>query len=163
LKVGILLTLFSSFHLWPFQEKIARSLISQEQFLAASYYGKFFARHLNLYLLQRRPDEWRTLQTDRNRPVEQPTVSVPIRQPVDVERKKRKRDLGGDEIEELFSTAIGKKVKKAALAETAPLESNSSPSGEVSTLDVGLSDVMGAIRAAPAEGKSHGKRKGRSL
>ncbi|KAJ6538949.1 armadillo-type protein [Mycena capillaripes] len=148
------------------KEKIARSLISQEQFLAGSYYGKFFARNLNLYLLQRRPDEWRTMQTDRNRPAEKPTVSAPITQPAETipskERKKRKRDSGADEIDELFSAAIGKK-KKAALVETVKQESKTSTLDEVATLDTGLSDVMGAIRAAPAEGKGHGKRKGRSL
>jgi len=147
------------------KEKIARSLIAQEQFLAGSYYGKFFARNLNLYLLQRRPDEWRTMQTNRNRPAEPPTVSVsappPPTQPVDEvsstkERKKRKRDAGGDEIDELFTAAMGKKVKKAALVEVVQPESEPLPSDKA-TLDTGLSDVMGAIRAAPAEGK--GKRK----
>ncbi|KAJ6510238.1 armadillo-type protein [Mycena vitilis] len=141
------------------KEKIARSLISQEQFLAGSYYGKFFARNLNLYLLQRRPDEWRTMQTNRNRPTEPQPVAPSTIQPVGVisskEHKKRKRDAAGDEIEELFTAAIGKKVKKAALVEAVQ------PSGQVETLDAGLSDVMGAIRAAPAEGKGHGKRKGR--
>ncbi|KAJ7667611.1 armadillo-type protein [Mycena polygramma] len=141
------------------KEKIARSLISQEQFLAGSYYGKFFARNLNLYLLQRRPDEWRTMQTNRNRPTEPQPVAPSTIQPVGVisskEHKKRKRDAAGDEIEELFTAAIGKKVKKAALVEAVQ------PSGQVETLDAGLSDVMGAIRAAPAEGKGHGKREGR--
>ncbi|KAF7330777.1 hypothetical protein MVEN_02416800 [Mycena venus] len=144
------------------KEKIARSLIPQEQFLAGSFYGKFFARNLNLYLLQRRPDEWRTMQTDRNRPAAPPTASVPPppAQPAGEvssskkERKKRKRDPGGDEIDELFSTAMGKKVKKAALAEVVQPGSRTLPS---ETLDSSLSDVMGAIRAAPAEGK--GKRR----
>ncbi|KAJ7179528.1 armadillo-type protein [Mycena filopes] len=119
------------------KEKIARSLIPQESFLAGSFYGKFFARNLNLYLLQRRPDEWRTLQTERTRAAQPP---APATQPAAdatplKERKKRKREGAGDEIDELFSTAMGKK---------------------------GLSDVLGAIRAAP-DGKGHGKRKGRSL
>ncbi|KAJ6567278.1 armadillo-type protein [Mycena vulgaris] len=146
------------------KEKIARSLINQEQFLAGSYYGKFFARNLNLYLLQRRPDEWRTMQTDRNRPAELPKVSAPPSQPSGAspgkERKKRKRDAAGDEIEELFSSAMGKKVKKAALVDIVEPESKALPSGKEASLDDGLSDVMGAIRAAPTEGKGHGKRKG---
>ncbi|KAJ7499330.1 armadillo-type protein [Mycena latifolia] len=185
-KRQFVLSLIGSYHLlvddrigsrvgdrcWAFsdtylKEKIARSLIPQEQFLAGSYYGKFFARNLNLYLLQRRPDEWRTMQTDRKRP-EQPKVATPVNQPVDTshgkERKKRKRDAGGDEIEELFSSAIGKKVKKAALVDAVEPESKPLPFGKGITLDDGLSDVMGAIRAAPAEGKGHGKWKGgRSL
>lgn len=144
------------------QEKIARSLISQEQFLAGSYYGKYFARNLNLYLLQRRPDEWRTMQTDRNRPAEPLKATAPASHPVEAtisgkERKKRKRDVGGDEIEELFGTAMGKRVKKAALGE---VESESLPSRKEKSMDEGLADVMGAIRAAPGEGKAHGKRKG---
>ncbi|KAJ7762821.1 armadillo-type protein [Mycena maculata] len=142
------------------KEKIARSLISQEQFLAGSYYGKFFARNLNLYLLQRRPDEWRTMQTDRSRSTAKP-VAAPTSQAVEAipgkERKKRKRDAGGDEIEELFGATMGKKVKKAALGET--VEPESKVLLEAS-LDTGLADVMGAIRAAPSEGKTHGKRKG---
>ncbi|KAJ7162618.1 armadillo-type protein [Mycena crocata] len=143
------------------KEKIARSLISQEQFLAGSYYGKFFARNLNLYLLQRRPDEWRTMQTERSRPAELPNASaltIPgklVGVGSEKERKKRKRDAGGDEIEELFTAAVGKKVKKAAL-----VESLETVTTKTSTLDAGLSDVMGAIRAAPAEGKGHRKRKG---
>jgi nucleolar protein 9 len=44
------------------QEKITRSLIPQESFLAGSRYGKYFARSLNLYLLQKRPEEWKDLQ-----------------------------------------------------------------------------------------------------
>ncbi|KAJ6516296.1 armadillo-type protein [Mycena sanguinolenta] len=134
------------------KEKIARSLIPQEQFLAGSYYGKFFARNLNLYLLQRRPEEWRTMQTARNRPVgqlaEQPTASVPPVQSVEPskkEHKKRKRNADGDEIDELFATTIGRKVKRAALVE------QTSPSGKAASLDNGLAEVMGAIRAAPAE------------
>ncbi len=31
--------------------------------LAASFYGKFFAKNLNLYLLRHRPEEWRNLQS----------------------------------------------------------------------------------------------------
>jgi nucleolar protein 9 len=47
------------------QEKIARSLIPYEQFLAASYYGKYFAQQLNLYLLQCQLEEWKTIQADQ--------------------------------------------------------------------------------------------------
>ncbi|KAG8801311.1 Nucleolar protein 9, partial [Serendipita sp. 400] len=44
------------------KEKIARSLIPHQQTLAASYYGKFFAKKLQLSLLLRKPDEWRVAQ-----------------------------------------------------------------------------------------------------
>ncbi|KAJ7477142.1 armadillo-type protein [Mycena galericulata] len=147
------------------KEKIARSLIPQEQFLAGSYYGKFFARNLNLYLLQRRPDEWRTMQTDRNRPAELSKVTALASQVVEVripskERKKRKRDVGGDEIEELFGAAMGRKVKKAALGGSVEPGTMLLPSGKEKVLDAGLADVMGAIRAAPAAEGKHGKRNG---
>lgn len=44
------------------QEKIARSLIDHHNTLSQSQYGKYFARKLNLPLLQRRPAEWKELQ-----------------------------------------------------------------------------------------------------
>ncbi|KAK4689724.1 nucleolar protein 9, partial [Tremellales sp. Uapishka_1] len=44
------------------REKIARSLIPEATALSNSTYGRFFAKKLNLHLLQRRPDEWRELQ-----------------------------------------------------------------------------------------------------
>lgn len=45
------------------KEKIARSLIPHQQTLSASYYGKFFARKLQLTLLQRKPEEWKAMQS----------------------------------------------------------------------------------------------------
>ncbi|ORY23217.1 hypothetical protein BCR39DRAFT_549823 [Naematelia encephala] len=41
------------------KEKIATSLITHALTLGGSQYGRFFARKLNLHLLERRPDEWR--------------------------------------------------------------------------------------------------------
>ncbi|KAK7061362.1 armadillo-type protein [Favolaschia claudopus] len=143
------------------KEKIARSLISQEQFLAASYYGKFFARNLNLYLLQRRPDEWRALQTERHKPAQTaPASQAPVEETPSkkhTEAKKRKRDQGGDEIDELFNAAMGKKVKKAALVESISTESDVLQPNKPTKQDRGLSDVLGAIRAAPGDHK--GKRR----
>ncbi|KAJ7087237.1 armadillo-type protein [Mycena belliarum] len=142
------------------KEKIARSLISQEQFLAASYFGKFFARNLNLYLLQRRPDEWRTMQSARSRP-EPDKASAANAQPVGPipgkEQKKRKRDASGDEIDVLFSSAIGKKVKKAALVDATELDTKGSSSASKGAILNDLADVMGAIRAAPAEKRKGGR------
>ncbi|KAF7301584.1 hypothetical protein MIND_00723900 [Mycena indigotica] len=139
------------------KEKIARSLISQESFLAASYYGKFFARNLNLYLLQRRPDEWRTAQANRTKfasatEVKQDANHTRSELPL---TKKRKRDANRakDEIDELFAGALGKKVKRTALEGLQETDTST-------LLDSGLADVMGAIKAAPSEGKK--QRKGRS-
>ncbi|KAJ7067930.1 armadillo-type protein [Mycena amicta] len=135
------------------KEKIARSLISQESFLAGSYYGKFFARNLNLYLLQRRPEEWRTMQASKNKPA---PVS-PKRNSLAEENAPNgnaTRDGAKDEIDELFAGTLGKKVKKGAL-------DGGGGRAELSVkLDSGLADVMGAIKAAPGERRSH--RKGRS-
>ena len=103
------------------------------------------------------------MQTDRNRPQQQPKVSAPPAASSEKEHKKRKRDAAGDEIEELFSSAMGKKVKKAALVDTVKPDPKALPSAQDSSVDHTLADVMGAIRAAPGEGKAHGKRKsGRS-
>ncbi|KAJ7047787.1 hypothetical protein C8F04DRAFT_1060117 [Mycena alexandri] len=143
------------------KEKIARSLIPQEQFLAGSFYGKFFARNLNLYLLQRRPDEWRTMQTERSRPAESaPANRPPPAADATPSKGDMKRKREGDEIDELFGAALGKKVRKAALVEPAQPEAKAKPLPSSEALDAGLADVLGAIRAAP-EGKGHGKRKGR--
>ncbi|KAF9563347.1 ARM repeat-containing protein [Agrocybe pediades] len=161
------------------KEKIARSLIPQEQALAASFYGKFFARNLNLYLLQRRPQDWRNMQSDRKRAQEAaqtqqqpaPTPSAPpdpapaagkaeAPQPQPENRKRKHRP--DNEIDALFEEKLGKKIKKAALADgpgAAPTElSPSKPSkrvkgGEDKKQDKELQQILGAIRSAPANDK----------
>ncbi|PPQ83657.1 hypothetical protein CVT25_006263, partial [Psilocybe cyanescens] len=114
--------------------KIAKSLVSQEQALAASFYGKFFARNLNLYLLQRRPEDWRNLQSERKRTQEQqekeqekqnaasPEVAAPQKQKPaavveDMPTQSRKRKSRPEnEIDALFNEKLGKRIKKGALA-----------------------------------------------
>ncbi len=49
-------------NLWPFQEKIARSVAIHELSLLQSSYGKYFMRHLNLPLLRTRPADWKKRQ-----------------------------------------------------------------------------------------------------
>lgn len=122
------------------QEKIARSLFAHESKLAGSFYGKYFARNLNLYLLQRRPDEWRTQQAQAHVQAKQgvkPTATVAAaaaqkgkrdvdsatKEVVEVVEEKdtgKKRKRGGkgkaDDIDELFEAALGKKMKKGSLA-----------------------------------------------
>jgi nucleolar protein 9 len=152
------------------QEKIARSLITKEQVLAASFFGKFFARSLNLYLLQRRPEEWRNLQSERKRLKEQqqhaaaPTESAPMiettTEPAAPSDKKRKRKARpDDEIDVLFNAKLGKKTKKAALSETtSTVDGPSKVMIVVEDIDARKEDkelqqVLGAIRLAP---KDHG-------
>ncbi|KAG6919605.1 hypothetical protein DXG01_003469 [Tephrocybe rancida] len=43
------------------KEKIGPSLSIYAQFLTGSFYGKLFARDLNLCILQRRPGDWKTM------------------------------------------------------------------------------------------------------
>ncbi|KAI0313257.1 armadillo-type protein [Amylostereum chailletii] len=149
------------------KEKIARSLVTQEAFLSGSYYGKFFARNLNLYLLQRRPDEWRNLQTSKtSQPTKPTTAPIPQAQvPSDDSsptKKKRKRgDGAGDVIDELFDKALGKKIKKGSLSTDVPFAADP-PNAQLAEgtkrtkrRDAGggpeddLGTVLGAIRQAP--------------
>ncbi|VDC06251.1 unnamed protein product [Peniophora sp. CBMAI 1063] len=125
------------------REKIARSLIPHEGALAGSFYGKFFARNLNLYLLRRKPDEWKEAQVkaaakataDTTPSASNKTATVESAEKTgDTERvaagkkKKRKREQGeGDEIDALFDGALGRKVKRAALDSGA---TNSQPGKE---------------------------------
>ena len=90
--------------------------------------------------------------------------------------KKRKRELPGDEIDALFESALGKKVKKGSLAQNlgisdAPkddtamqVDSQKERKHKDKKIDKGkkddLRDVLGAIRSAPkGEEKSKKKRR----
>ncbi|KAF8895258.1 armadillo-type protein [Infundibulicybe gibba] len=147
------------------KEKIGRSLIPFEHVLAGSYYGKFFARNINLYLLQRRPQEWRDMQAktksggQTTHPPHTPPVEKAPRQASAGENlPKRKRPAPANEIDELFNASLGKKMKKAALAADDPplfVIQNSRTTKKADDLQ----DVLGAIRAAPKTEKVHKKRK----
>ncbi|THH33801.1 hypothetical protein EUX98_g467 [Antrodiella citrinella] len=153
------------------KEKIARSLIVHEQDLAASFYGKFFARRLNLQLLRKDTEKWKSLQsTSKPTPAVAPPAQNPVHsngsQPAADSRKssKRKRaEQPEDEIDQLFSTALGTKIKKAELVseakalETPPAEDASDKKGKKKPRhDDGLDNVLGAIKDAP---KSEGRPK----
>jgi nucleolar protein 9 len=153
------------------QEKIARSLFAHEQYLAASFYGKFFARNLNLHLLLRRPEDWRNLQSQykltssqaiKPTPTEASYVTaVPLAPPVD-RPQKRKRNTTDDEIDALFHASLGRKIKKGVL-EPEPKTSSAIDGFHTASLpveDKGLIDVLGAIRVAPKDEKGgHRKKK----
>jgi nucleolar protein 9 len=147
------------------KEKIARSLIPQEQFLASSFYGKFFARNLNLYLLQRRPEEWRNLQSQLKRTQEQqkkqqihilPESKSPETHLTDTQKRKYYPE---NEIDALFNEKLGKRIKKAALVDDVQAELPSVKSAEVEDKD--LKQILGAIRVAPANA-GHVKKKRRT-
>ncbi|KAG1780420.1 armadillo-type protein [Suillus placidus] len=155
------------------REKIARSLIVHEQFLAASYFGKFFARNINLYLLQRRPDEWRELQSQNKSstgstisPSALPSVpSVVVQRPNSDDAEvfhpsktsKKRRSRVEDEIDAVFNASLGAKVKRTAVSATGSCDKL-----VVQTSDQGLQDVLGAIRAAPSDDSGRGKRQRKS-
>lgn len=109
-----------------------------EHYLAGSFFGKYFARALNLQLLKRDPDRWRDVQsgagasagtkdvTANSKPSVQATGKSPhageVTNSAQEGSKKRKRTSHkDDEIEELFEATLGWKVKKAEL-KPAPTE-----------------------------------------
>ncbi|KZT66809.1 ARM repeat-containing protein [Daedalea quercina L-15889] len=128
------------------KEKIARSLLPHEHFLAGSFYGKFFARVLNLQLLKRDPDRWQDVQSGASASasastIAHPTINAPakltqaqpapkavaLQQEQTAENtselpgkpKKRKRKLQQeDEIDALFEATLGRKVRKGELKST---------------------------------------------
>ncbi|RDX53030.1 ARM repeat-containing protein [Lentinus brumalis] len=171
------------------KEKIARSLIPHEHALAGSFYGKFFARHLNLHVLQRDPERWKSMQAATKAPAPAPT---PAPKPPAAEESPRthsdatksdksaKKGKGKarpqDEIDALFDAKLGKKIKKAELAtedkpkeEPVGVKSSKDEKGEKKSkkrkdreeggADRDLADVLGAIRSAPKEDKGPKKRK----
>ncbi|KAG6861483.1 hypothetical protein C0995_015910 [Termitomyces sp. Mi166 len=153
------------------KEKIARSLFIHEQFLAGSYYGKFFARNLNLYLLQRRPNEWKTMQADRKRAPDAtekspsaPSLTNPeSANPVAAQKSaKRKRHVQSeDEIDAVFNASLGKRIKKATLGHVAstPLLSEPEKMDVKNEAPDSLRAVLGAIKSAPKDEKGNKKQK----
>ncbi|KAI0786442.1 armadillo-type protein [Abortiporus biennis] len=165
------------------KEKIARSLIPEEHTLAGSFYGKFFARKLNLHLLKRDVEAWKNAQisakaSSTGQVGSTPTVvakvppqaSAPTTEST-VESKRKRKHPAEDEIDQLFDTAIGKKVKRADLSSNVNEEPESAQAKSKSKkdkrdvepeegVDKSLHDVLGAIKAAPKnEDKGHKKRK----
>ncbi|TFK28643.1 ARM repeat-containing protein [Coprinopsis marcescibilis] len=154
------------------KEKIARSLISYESQLAGSFYGKYFARNTNIHLLKRKPEEWRTAQSQRKSQTTayqqsgKPTVSAAPAAGIQAADKPTKRKRAkNDEIEELFDHALGKRIKKAALgdpnAATKEIEPKANGKAALSE-DASLAAVFGAIRSAPKNedsGRKHKKKK----
>lgn len=131
-------------------------MIPHEQALVASYYGKYFARNLSLYILQRRPEEWRNMQSEKKRIQEQKSTTVtepsPTAQatesPIQKPTKRKRPARPDDEIDDLFNATLGKKIRKAALAskDIAPATTTLKDDKDSKVLQ----DVLGAMRAAAA-------------
>jgi nucleolar protein 9 len=154
------------------QEKIAKSLVSHEQNLAGSQYGKYFNRNMNLLLLKRDPDAWRAQQSSKKetsipstsgqtKSVSISTSGKPSEQPFTEAlpklSSKRKRKEG-DDIDKLFDSTLGKKQKRSALPpaqeERKVLVNSDAPE---------LESILGAIKDAPKGDKigKHKKKKAR--
>lgn len=132
------------------QEKIGRSLIPHEQFLQVSFHGKFFARSLNLPLLQRRPYQWKELQSSSKA-----SANTSAReQTIAVAPPAAKRGVPEDEIDAVFNAALGNQVKRGAIGKPNAQEKKSSTDGQ-------MQRVLDAIEAAPAgeDGRSRKRRK----
>ncbi|KAL5527088.1 hypothetical protein ACEPAG_5879 [Sanghuangporus baumii] len=169
------------------KEKIARGLIPHENLLLGSRYGKFFVRGLNLYLLKRDPEKWKTQQVQNGRTVaakaelkkvEYKEVRHTVEETSQNEAKGRQEEKGRkrkqkrkaeaqDVIDELFDSAFGKRQKKGNLnadadATTMRADTRQSinKSKEKDLLDdKELGSVFTAIRNAPKELKFSGKKK----
>ena len=78
--------------------------------------------------------------------------------------KRKRHTRPNDDIDELFDTSFGKKVKKAALgpeSESAPIATKSGDDRGAlqQQKDQGLERILGAIRSAPKVEKVRGKKK----
>jgi nucleolar protein 9 len=161
-------------------------LISHDQILAGSYYGKFFSRNLHLYLLQRRPEEWRNLQAESHKQKQQSqgtnvtTKKVPVAMSVSSEigkppplqtaaAKRRHSEKPEDEIDAVFNAGLGKKPRTAALRADDKMDDTPEiPQAVTKPLkgernpDKELQGVLGAIRLVPKDVKGSRKKRKRS-
>ncbi|KAL5488349.1 NOP9 [Sanghuangporus weigelae] len=169
------------------KEKFARGLIPHENLLLGSRYGKFFVRGLNLYLLKRDPEKWKTQQVQNGRTVAAKTEVKKVeykkvrytveatsqneargRQEEKGRKRKQKRKAEvQDVIDELFDSTFGKRQKKGnlntdadATAMQVDTRQSINKSKEKDLLgDEQLGSVFTAIRNAPKELKPSGKKK----
>ncbi|KAG8721994.1 Nucleolar protein 9 [Ceratobasidium sp. 394] len=139
------------------KERIAKSILPHEDALAASYYGKYFARNLHLTMLKRDPAAWRDMQRNQKAAATKSAsteatgtsaiVNAVPSQDDTVERaKKRKRaaiDL--DEIDLLFSNAHSGGM--SASKQIFPTHGMPGvPPPEKRIVDAELGEVLGAIK-----------------
>lgn len=157
------------------QEKIARSLIPYEQFLAGSFYGKFFARRLNLQLLRKDTEKWKSLQSTGKPLFNDSPASTQATEPLAIEQTtavtkskgKRKRiDHSEDEIDQLFKTTLGGTPKRAQLFVESSAQKASPHVGNTDQHvtserggDRALDDIMDAIKTAPRSEARSGRKK----
>lgn len=105
------------------------------------------------------------MQADRKRGQDAPpsiqnsAVTPTLSNPINVINKRKRQ---ANEIDEVFKSNLGKKIKKAALHtdESDPLPAPKSTSAKESK-DSALNEVLSVIRAAPKEEKTHQTRRHR--
>lgn len=129
--------------------------MSHEQELAASFYGKFFARKLQLSLLHRRPEDWKAAQVKAIAGVDAgwksksgPTAQTNTAEGSKAEehaatqtgKRKRKREEKKDEIDVLFEGVKENRFAKVEVTPVAKEEKQHAPD---------LDGVLGAIKSAP--------------
>lgn len=146
-----------------------------ENFLAGSFYGKFFARNLHLTLLRRKPDEWKKMQMDQKnkalnaggaiQPHSAPHIPLSSTQSdstapqhdgkIGEKKKKRKRD---DVIEDIFESTTRHKKSTTTPSSTTTvtqimLDTTAVPDAklkaQLESTDKSMADVLGAIKEVP--------------
>ncbi|KZP00041.1 ARM repeat-containing protein [Calocera viscosa TUFC12733] len=163
------------------KEKIAKSLIKYETFLAASHYGRFFARKLRFTLLQRNPEEWKAAQSAVTAPTltvsavpaaNRPTIAA-ANQPTNINgagsedtvptKKRKARATEADEIDALFSSAPkqkkskpprpdGREMERATASKALPVELDAKG-------DKSLAGVLDAIKDSRTNEKAESRPK----
>ena len=131
-------------------------------------------RNLNLYLLQRKPEDWRNLQSERKRAQDEekrqtaaaaaappsapaPKEESPALPPAPQSESRKRKSRPENEIDALFNEKLGKRIKKAALSDIKTASAVAeAPSFKKGKSDKDLDQVLGAIRLAPA---NDGKKK----
>ncbi|KAF9246872.1 armadillo-type protein [Melanogaster broomeanus] len=113
------------------REKIARSMIPYEQFLAASFYGKFFARNLNYTSNTPKTDQPRS-QAPSSHPATSTPAALVTPEIQSPKKSSKKRSAPEDEIDAVFNVALGNKNKKAAVGHVSIQEPKGSTDQQMS-------------------------------
>lgn len=112
---------------------------------------------MNLYLLQRRPEEWRNLQSERRRK-DTPQLNDAKPEGEMVSQKRKRKSRPQDDIDALFDERLGRKTKRLALA-VATSPTAVAIEKQTGNKDKVLEQVLGAIRSAPKGNSLSGRKK----
>jgi len=144
------------------KERVARSLIPHEHFLAGSHFGRYFFRKLRLPLMRRNPDQWKMMQSKDYKitttltsgvPQTRPKISSPLTDPGTStelhssrsnKKRKRRETCDEDEIDALFSGIREKKMKGIATISKDIATDIKAPASELDA------NILKAIKSAPS-------------